>query len=181
MYLIGWLSLHCLVLFWEPWPVLWLVTYFFIFVPCYIVRGGALGIHGAGQPLSLLWCCMWVRGLRGNNATCFRLAFSHFPCYPQANWALLTWFPGGCICVCSRTLWVSPTNSPMSLGASPTTANPTGFHSQGFRGFVSLRWNPGLHSLSRSLVVPPSLFAHKCGTAWSVSCQLVRSTTEETF
>ena len=53
-------------------------------------------------------------------------------------------------------LWVSPMNSPVGLGVSPTAATPTGFNSQRFWGFISLCWNPGLHSLSRSPVVPPS-------------------------
>ena len=39
-------------------------------------------------------------------------AFSHFSCYPQANWALLVLIPrcvgGGCVCF--RTLWVCLSN-----------------------------------------------------------------------
>ena len=40
-----------------------------------------------------------------------------------------------------------------------------GFYSQMFWGFLFLCCNPGLHGLSSSLVLPPSLSAHKCGTA----------------
>ena len=49
---------------------------------------------------------------------CFLPVFSHFPHYPQANWALLMPIHGGGgeACVRSRTLWVSPTNSPVRLG-----------------------------------------------------------------
>ena len=42
-------------------------------------------------------------------------------------------FPGRWVCVCSRTLWVSLTNSPMRLGVSPTASTPTGFSVRGFR------------------------------------------------
>ena len=79
------------------------------------------------------------------------------------------WFPGGWVCVHSRTLCVSPTNSPVRLGVSPTAATPTGFFSQRFWGFISLGWNSGLHGLSRSPVVPPTLSTCKCETARSSS------------
>ena len=49
---------------------------------------------------------------------------------------------------------------------------PTGFYSQRFWGFISPHWNPGLHGLSHSPVVPSSLSAHKCGTTWSASRHL---------
>ena len=64
----------------------------------------------------------------------------------------------------------SPTNSPVRLGVSLAASNPTSFFSQGIWGFIAPCWNPGLHSLSRSPVVPPGLSAHKCGTAHSASC-----------
>ena len=113
-----------------------------------------------------LWQCMWGRGQRGNNGACLVL-----------SWLLVTssafyqqigpfWyrFLGGWVCVCSRTLWVSPTNSPVRLGVSPTAATPTGFYSRRFWGFLFPCWNPGLHGLSHSQVVPPSLSPRKCGT-----------------
>ena len=43
------------------------------------------------------------------------------------------------------------------LRVSPSAATPTGFYSQRFWGFISLRQNPGLCSLSRSPIVPPGL------------------------
>ena len=52
---------------------------------------------------------------------------------------------------------------------------PQVFSSQRFWVFISLRWNPGLHGLSCFPVVPPSLSAHKCGTALSASCCLTWS------
>ena len=62
------------------------------------------------------------------------LIFSHFPRYAQSNWALLVLiFPDGWVCIRSRPLWVSPTNSPVRLGVSPAAAStPTGVFNQGF-------------------------------------------------
>ena len=37
-------------------------------------------------------------------------------------------FTDGCVCVRSRTLRVSPTNSPVRLGVSPTVPAPTDFY-----------------------------------------------------
>ena len=42
-------------------------------------------------------------------------------------------FLSGWVCVCSRTQWVSPTNSPVRLGVSPAaTSTPTGVFNQWF-------------------------------------------------
>ena len=42
-------------------------------------------------------------------------------------------FPSGWVCVCSRTLWVSPMNSPVRLGVFPAAAStPTGVFNQWF-------------------------------------------------
>ena len=42
-------------------------------------------------------------------------------------------FPSGWVCVCSRTQWVSPTNSPVRLGVSPAAASAsTGVFNQWF-------------------------------------------------
>ena len=69
-------------------------------------------------------------------------AFSHFPHYPQANWALLVLIPGW-VCVRSRTLWVSPSNSPVRLGVSPAASAPADVFSQMFEALFP-RWDPGL-------------------------------------
>ena len=64
---------------------------------------------------------------------CFLLAFSRFLCYPQSNWVLWCCFPSGWVCVHSRTLLVSPTNSPVRLVVSPAAASiPTGVFNQWF-------------------------------------------------
>ena len=53
--------------------------------------------------------------------------FSHFPCYPQANFTFLVLIPrwgGG---VRSRIPWIFPVNSPVRLGVSPPLAQPPQF------------------------------------------------------
>ena len=76
--------------------------------------------------------------------------------------AFWRWFPGEWFCVRSRTLWVSPRNSPVRLRVCPTAATPTGFFSQRFWGFIFLHWDPRLSGLSHSPVVPPGLSTCKC-------------------
>ena len=85
----------------------------------------------AGPPMSL------VVGEGSEREQCCFLSlqpvFSHSLHYPQSNWALLVLIPGWVGCVCSRPLWVSPTNSPVRLEVSPTAApTPTGVFSQRF-------------------------------------------------
>ena len=90
---------------------------------------------------------MWGRGPRGNSAACSTLhqisvtsSATHNQtgplCYPQPNWC---WFPSGWACVCSRTLWVSPVNSLVRLGVSPTAASTP-------RGVFNLRFEAGSFS-----------------------------------
>ena len=154
--------------------------FFFLISSCLlVVRGRALGIcQGEAAHVAKLWCCMWRRGPKGNNATCWafdQLSVTSSTSHKQIglSWC---WFPGGWVCVHPRTLWVSPTNSPVRLGVPPTTTTSTDFCSQRFWGFISLHWNPGLHGLSHSPVVPPGLSQHKrSGTARFMSCCLAAS------
>ena len=90
--------------------------------------------------------------------------FSHFPLLPTIKLVLIL---SGWVCVSSGTLWVSPANSPVRLGVSLTTVIPTDVFNQRLWGFISPHWDPGLHHLSHSLVVHPSLSAQECGTAQS--------------
>ena len=101
-----------------------------------------------------------------------QLAFSNFPCYAQAIWILLVLVPRWVVLCTFLDPVVSPTNSPVRLWVFPTAATPIYFYSQRFRGFISPCWNPGLHGLSYSPVVPPGLSACKCGMACSTSCHL---------
>ena len=78
---------------------------------------------------------MWGRGPRGNNATCSALCRRSVtsPTTHNQIGSFWCWFPGGWVCVHSRTLWVSPTNSLVRLEISPTaTSPPTGVFNQWF-------------------------------------------------
>ena len=111
---------------------------------------------------------MWGRGLRGNSGACstlYHLSVTSPTSHKQSG-PFWCWFPCGWVCVHSRTLWVSPANSPVSLGVSPTAASsPTGVFSWRFEALFLPRWNPGLQGLSYSPVVPPGLSAFKCGSS----------------
>ena len=68
------------------------------------------------------------------------------------------WFLSGWVCVCSRTLWVSPKNSPVSLGVSPASAStPTGVFSQWFEAYFPelepwVVWSVSLPSCSSRFI-----------------------------
>ena len=63
---------------------------------------------------------------------------------------------GGWVCVHSRPLWISPTNSPVRLGVSPTVASThTGVFYQWFEALFPPRWNSGLCGLSPGLQLLP--------------------------
>ena len=101
-------------------------------------------------------------------------AFSHFLCYPQANWALWFWFLGGWVCVRSRTLW-SLQRTLLWGWEFPATSIHTGLFSQRLWGFIFLCWHPGSRSLSCSPVVPPGFSTCKCWAARSASHHLAGS------
>ena len=88
---------------------------------------------------------MWGRGPRGNNANCSALGQLSVtsPISYQQIGPVWCWFPGVWACVSFRTLWVSPTNSSVRLGVSPTATTPTGLRSQRFWGFLSPHWTLG--------------------------------------
>ena len=82
--------------------------------------------------MATLWHCMWGRGLRGNNDTCLALSWlsvTSSATHKQIG-SFWCWFLGWWVCVHSRTLWVSPTNSPVRLRVSPATSTPMGFFIQ---------------------------------------------------
>ena len=92
--------------------------------------------------------------------------FQTFPPLPTSKLGPFGLIPGGGG-VHSRTLWFSPTNSPMRLGVSSTATTPTSFSVRGFEALFPSAGTLGLHGLSQSPVVPPGLFACKCGTTRS--------------
>ena len=130
--------------------------------------GRALCIHqGEATLFAELWWCLWGRGPIGNNVTCSALhqLSVTFPASHKQIGPLWCWLLGVWVYVRSRTQWVSPMNSPVRLRVSP--AIPTGLYSQRFWGFISPCWNPGLHGLFCTLVIPPDSSVSKCGTTWS--------------
>ena len=70
------------------------------------------------------WHWIWERGQRGNNASwsaLYGLSVTFATTHKQIG-PFWCWFQGGWFCVYSRTLWVSPTNSPVRLGIFSTTS-----------------------------------------------------------
>ena len=140
---------------------------------CYVVRGRALGIgQSRATYIAALWCCLWGRGPRGNRASCSVLGWLSVTSSTTQKQIGLFWcqFPGGWVCVCSRTLWVSPLKSPVRLGVSPAAATPTGFfHSEDLRFYFPMLETWVMHSVSvpscsswfiqHANVGPPSLTA----------------------
>ena len=62
--------------------------------------------------------------------------------------------PGGWVCVRSRSLWVSPTNSPVRLGVSPAAASTlTDVFNQRFEALY-----PGTGALGCEVCLSPQLF-----------------------
>ena len=108
MHLIGWLSslLSCIFSGALKWSVIWAI--FFCLGTPVNLRGRALGVHQGGVTLvTALWCWMWVRGSRGNSGIyCALCQFSvTSPATHNQIGPFWCWFPGGWVCVCSRTLW----------------------------------------------------------------------------
>ena len=88
--------------------------------------------------------------------------FSHFLHYPQANWAVLVLIPGGLGLCASRTLRVSPTNSPVRLGVSPTASTPTVVFNQRFEALF-----PHAGALGCVVYLAPSCFSQFiCTQMW---------------
>ena len=62
-------------------------------------------------------------------------------------------FPGGWLCVGSKTLWVSLMNSPVRLGVSPTATTPQVFVVRGFEALF-----PCTVALGCAICLAPQLF-----------------------
>ena len=165
LHLIGWLSLHCVVLFRSFDLFFHLAPISLSWCTHYNVRGRASDIHqGKATHFVALWHCTWGGVQEGTMPLVwFLVSFQSFSLLPTNKMALLVLIPMYVwTCVCSRSLLVSPTNSPVRLGVSLTAAIPTEFSSQRFWGFTSPCWNLRLHGLSHSPVVSPSLAMLVC-------------------
>ena len=107
---------------------------------------------------------MWGRGPIGSDGAYSTLCqFSVTPS-PTHNQSGPFWycFPSGWVHVCSRTLWVSPTNSPVRLGVSLTAAStPTDVFNQRFEASFSQAG-----ALGCAVCFDPSLFlpVYLCAT-----------------
>ena len=129
---------------------------------------------GQGNPLCFIMVLSLGRGSKGTMPLVW--LSPHSPSLPSLPTSGLCpfrcWFPGRWVCVCSRTPCASPTDSPVILGVSSTTATPTDFYSQRFWVFSFLCLRPGLLGLSCSPDVPPGSFVCECGTTISASPHL---------
>ena len=98
MRVIGWLSLHRLVVFSGILicSVIWAFFFFSLSQgTCYIVRGGALGIRQGKATRHCAVALPVEEGSEKEQCCLFSSlpAFSHFHHYPEANWALLVLIP----------------------------------------------------------------------------------------
>ena len=172
LHLIGWLSFHRLFLFFELWSALSFGPYLFVLPHLLHRKGQGLRYSSEqGTHVAVLWYSMWGSGRRGNTAVCsalFWLSVTSPATHKQIG-LFWCWFPGGWVCVCSRILWVFPTNSSCEAGSLSHHCNPHRFFQLEVLSLHSLCCNPWLSSLSHSPVVPPSLSACKCGTTQSTS------------
>ena len=87
----------------------------------------------AGQHAAL-WCCLWGRGQKGNNAACLaigRLSVTSSTTHKQIGF-FWCWFQGRWVCAHFRTPWVPLMDSPVRLGVSLATPTPTVFIDRGF-------------------------------------------------
>ena len=140
--LIGWLSLHCLVLFVELDLFFYLGHIYIFFVLAHLLHSKGQSLcysSGLGNPGRWVVALYMGRDQRGNNATCWalgRLSVTSPATHKQIG-PFWCWFRGGWICVHSRTLWVSPTNSPVRLGVSPTSTTQV-FLVRGFEALFPL-------------------------------------------
>ena len=143
------------------------------------MRGRALGIHqGWATLFAVLWCYLWGRGQRRNNATYSVLLLLSITSLASHKWFVpfRCWFAGRWVCTQFRTLWVSPTYSSVRLGVSPTATIPTDlFHNQLFCIFSILRWNPGFLDPSHSPAFSRACLSANVGLPmWSASHCLAR-------
>ena len=98
MHLIGWLFLHHLVVFFLVfWSVLLFEPWFFVWAGLLCSKGWSLR-YSPGRGNQHHCIVMLYVGEGPEREQCrllsSQLAFSHFLCYPQANWALLVLIPG---------------------------------------------------------------------------------------
>ena len=133
VHLIGWLSLHRLVVFFLEFFIC-SFTWGIFFLSChtfYIIMGWSLRcLPGRGKQRH--WVVALDDGEGSEREQCrllgSQLSVTSCSTHKQIG-PFWCWFLGQWVCVCFRTLWVSPEHSPVWLGVSPTTTTLTGFYS----------------------------------------------------
>ena len=90
------------------------------------------GRGNAGRCAVMLYVGAGPRGSNGACSTFRRISVTLSATHNQIG-PFWCWFLSGCACARSRSLWVSPTNCPVSLGVSPAAApTPMGVFNQRF-------------------------------------------------
>ena len=155
----GWLSLDCLLYFFWSFDLFFHVAIFLCLgTPAiYLVRGRALDIcQGRATHVLALWHCIWGEGSERENIACLALgqiSVTSSTTHKQIG-PFCCWFLDGWMCVHSKTLWVSPPNSLVRLGVSPTaTSTPIDFFSRGFQALF-----PPARTLGCMVCLVPQLF-----------------------
>ena len=89
-------------------------------------------------------CYQWEEGSEREQCCLLGswLAFSHFPATHKQIGPVWSWFPGGWVCVHSRTPCLPPTDSPVKLGVPLTAVTPIGLYSHRFWCFIFLALEP---------------------------------------
>ena len=117
---------------------------------------------------------MWGRGQRGNIVAYSALTLLSVtsPAIHKQIGPFCCLFLGGWLCVYSRALWVSPTNSPVIWQFLPQLQLPQVFTDTHFQALVSHSGIRGCLVCLTPHVFLPGLFTHDCGIAWCASHQL---------
>ena len=96
----------------------------------------------------------------------------HSLCYPQSNWAPLVLVPEWVGLYTPRPLWVSPTTSPVRLGASPAAATtPTGAFNDRFEDLFPRAGALGYVVVGFTLRRFSGFSVHKCRATGCASGQ----------
>ena len=159
LHLIGWLSPHCLVLFLEFWFFSHLGHISLFCNTCYIIWGGALCIcQGRAIHFPALWCYMWRKGQKRNNAPQLLFGLQSLPPLPtnKLGPSCADFWVGGFVCVlgpCRSLQWTLLWDGEFL----PPPPPPQVFTAKGLEALVYQHWKPGLCSQSCSAFVLPSI------------------------
>ena len=104
-------------------------------------------------------------GSNGARLTVLRISIFHSDTHNPTG-PLWCWFPSKWACAHSRTLWVSPTTSPVRLGVSPAAApTPRGAFNQRFEALFPRAGAPGCAAVCFAARCSSGLSVGECGAA----------------